>query len=199
MGVPRFLIVEDDSAVRRALTRVVRRYGDAVGVATVREGSALVTDGSKWSALFIDLGLPDGSGLDVLAWARAARSRAPAMVLTGMVDAEAINAAHDLQAHYVVKPFDSDRIQRFLADATSLGSRLEPALHGWAESYGLSEAEADVLRRAALGAGTSAIASGRQSSELTVKKHVVNLLRRTGDRSLHAAVERLLREMVVVP
>jgi DNA-binding NarL/FixJ family response regulator len=194
---PRFLIVEDDPAVRRALSRVVQSYGRAVGVATVREGSALVTDGSKWNALFIDVGLPDGSGLDVLAWARASHSRTPAMVLTGGMEPEAINAAHDLHAHYVMKPFTPERIQRFLADATSIAPRLEPALRGWVASYDLLESEADVLRRAALGASTSAIASGRETSELTVRKQIANLLRRTGDRSLHAAVERLLRELAL--
>jgi DNA-binding NarL/FixJ family response regulator len=197
MGEARFLIVEDDAAVRRAIARIVHGYGRPIGAATARKGSALVTDGSKWQGLFIDIGLPDGSGLDVLAWARASHNRAPAMVLTGGTEPEVINAAFDLQAHYVVKPFDPGRIRRFLADATSIAPRLEPALAGWIADFGLSEAEADVLRRAALGAGTSAIASGRKTSELTVRKHIVNLLRRTGDRSFHAAVERLLRELAL--
>jgi DNA-binding NarL/FixJ family response regulator len=195
MPEPRFLVVEDDPALRRALSRIIRRYGEAVGVATVREGQALASDGSRWSGLFIDLGLPDGSGLDVLAWARAAHNRAPAMVLTGWADPDAINAAFDMHAHYVVKPFSTERIKRFLANATSVASRIEPAFRSWVARYELSEAEADVLWQSALGAGKAAIASARHTSELTVKKQVMTLLRRTGDGSLHAAVERLLREL----
>jgi DNA-binding NarL/FixJ family response regulator len=195
MREPRFLVVEDDPAVRRALARIIRSYGDPVSVSTVREGSALVADGSRWSGMFIDVGLPDGSGLDVLAWARASHNRAPAMVLTAWTEAETINAAFDMRAHYVVKPFAVERIKRFLADATSVASRLEPAFRAWVASYDLSEAEADVLWRSALGASRSSIASARDTSELTIKKQVANLLRRTGDGSLHAAVERLLRDV----
>jgi DNA-binding NarL/FixJ family response regulator len=61
--------------------------------------------------------------------------------------------------------------------------------------YGLSEAESDILRRAADGESRYLIAAARGSSELTVKKQIVNLLARTMDDSLHEAVARVLREL----
>jgi hypothetical protein len=60
---------------------------------------------------------------------------------------------------------------------------VERAVRAWAEMYSLSEAEADVLRRAALGDDTTSARSRRAA-----------WLRRTGDSSLFAAVTRLLRE-----
>ena len=198
MGESRFLVVDDEAVVRRALTWLLRAHGRVVGAGTVREGTALLADRGHWSAFFIDLGLPDGSGLDVLAYARTIYARTPAMVLTGSTEAVHINAANDLHAHYVVKPVAAERINRFLSDTTSVASRLEAVLGGWVSRYYLSDAEADVLRRAALGESKGAIASARGSSELTVKRHVVNLLRRTRDASMHAAVERLLREVAII-
>jgi DNA-binding CsgD family transcriptional regulator len=70
-----------------------------------------------------------------------------------------------------------------------------PFRHGWIDRYGLSEAEADVLVRAAEGQSRTQMASARGCSELTIKKHVSTMLRLLSDRSLQAAVARLLREM----
>jgi DNA-binding NarL/FixJ family response regulator len=194
MQEPRVLVLDDEPLVRRALARLLRAHGRVVAAASVREASALVADGRPWRALFLDLRLPDGSGLDVLARARAADSRAPAMVLTGSIEAEAINTAHDLRATYVVKPLDGARIARFLADAAPATMSLATVVARWTSAYGLRAAEADVLRRAAAGETREQIAAARVTSALTVKKQAANLLRRTGDGSLHAAVERLLRE-----
>jgi ActR/RegA family two-component response regulator len=109
----RFLVVDDDPCVVRHLARVVRRFGDAAIAQTVREAKALLAASPSWRAFFVDLGLPDGSGLDVLVPARAAFPDVPAMVLTGNVEPALINAVHDLGAHYVVKPIDVARIERF--------------------------------------------------------------------------------------
>jgi DNA-binding NarL/FixJ family response regulator len=193
MGEQRFLIVDDDPIVRRGMSRIIRARGQVFAAATAREGTALVTDGSTWTALFIDLALPDGSGLDVLAQARRVHVRTPAMVLTGSTDARSINAVHDLDARYAVKPVESKRIHLFLDDVAQGGARLERALVDWVSRHALTHAQADVLRRAALGENKDAIACARDCSAHTVQKHVADLLHRTGDGSLHDAVSRLLR------
>jgi DNA-binding NarL/FixJ family response regulator len=117
------------------------------------------------------------------------------MILTGNHHDEAANAAHDLRAHYVIKPVVTERIENFLRDATSLASRVAPALQEWAACYGLSRAEADLLGRTALGESKFAITAARETSRETIKTQVACLLRKTGDDSLHAAAERLLRDV----
>jgi hypothetical protein len=42
------------------------------------------------------------------------------------------------------------------------------------------------------------IAKFRGSSPLTIKRQVADMLPKTGDESLHAAVERLLREVIAM-
>ena len=117
------------------------------------------------------------------------------MVLTGNNQDAVVNAAYDLRAHFVIKPVTTERIEHFLSDAASFDWRLERGLEEWVRRYALSEALADVLRRAALGESHSTIAAGRGTSEQTVKKQAKTLLAKTGDDSLHAVAERLLREL----
>jgi DNA-binding NarL/FixJ family response regulator len=201
MSDRRILMVDDDPLVVRALTHVIRQaQREPVVVGTAREARALLSNGeSNWAGIIIDIGLPDGSGLDLLARVRATHPSIPAMVLTGSVDAKAANAAYDLRAQYVIKPVARDRIRRFLCEAAAheagadLSVHIERSVDASARASGLSEAEHDILRRSALGQDRETIARERSASRLTVDKQVTNLLRLTGDASLHAAVERILR------
>jgi two-component system response regulator DevR len=192
---PRFLVVDDDTAVQRCLARIVRPHGEFVAADTFQRALSLLGDGSAWTGFFFDVELPDGSGLDLLAQAREQHPITPAMVLTGNNRDAAANAAYDLRAHYCVKPVVTERIEQFLKDAASLETRLAPALRLWAARYGLSDAETDLLRRTALGESKGRIAEARGVSRETIKTQVATLLDKTGDESLQAAAGRLLRDV----
>lgn len=191
-----FLLVEDDLAQARALARLIRKYGAVAVASTVREARRSLEGGARWTALFIDLGLPDGSGMDVLALARTFHPKVPALILTGSSAPTAINAAYDLGADYVVKPVVPSRIERFIQDAVSVSPSLESAARSWERQYKLCQAESDILLRAARGETREAIAIARGASPLTVKKQAATLLQKTRDASLHGAVVRLLREII---
>ncbi|HEX8789933.1 MAG TPA: response regulator transcription factor [Polyangiaceae bacterium] len=188
-----FLVVEDEDMVARAMERVLSPFGETCLAASVSDAQRQLALRCDWTAFFIDLNLPDGSGLEVLGQVRAEYPTAPVMVLTGATDQAAINAAFDLDAEYVVKPVQQARIVKFLVTHQDFGARLDRTIGAWRSRYTLSDAEADVLRRAALGETRDEIAAARECSVLTVKTHVTNLLQKTGDASLHAAVGRLLR------
>ena len=194
----RFLVVDDDPTVQRALQRVVRRHGDVLAAGTCQEAAALLADRSAWTAFLFDVQLPDGSGLELLARARSSHPTTPAMVLTGNNEDAAANAAYDLRAHYVIKPVVSERIEHFLRDAVSLDARVAPALQEWAARYGLSEAETDLLGRTALGESKAVIIAARQTSKETIKTQVATLLGKTGDDSLQVAAARFLRDVARV-
>jgi CheY-like chemotaxis protein len=118
----RFLVVEDDDGIGRALTRIVRSYGEVALATTASDARRLLEDSGPWRAFLLDVGLPDGSGLELLADVRGAFPSTPALVLTGRTEASAINAAFDLDAHYAVKPIDESRVRRFLDGATAPAS-----------------------------------------------------------------------------
>lgn len=195
MGAARFLIGEDDSLLARAIARLMRPH-ESVVAGTVRE-ALVALSAPGWTGLLVDIGLPDGSGLDVLVRARASGVESPAVILTGYLDAELLNTAYDLRAEYLVKPVSADRITRFVMRSTSATPRVAAAVRVWVSRHDLSDAEGDILGRAASGDSREAIAAGRRSSQATIQKQVSCLLRRTGHDSLHAAVEQLLRELVV--
>jgi two-component system response regulator DevR len=191
----RFLVVEDDELVGRAICRLLAPYGESMVALTVLEAQRILGSRADWSAFFIDLRLPDGSGIDVLAEARVDHPTTPAMLLTGCVEANAINAAFDLDADYVVKPVRRQRIVRFLLARPDFASKLRQTVSAWRDRYALSGAELDVLQRAAAGETRDAIAEARGCALPTVKTHVANLLEKTGDDSLLGAVARLLRTL----
>ncbi len=72
-------------------------------------------------------------------------------------------------------------------------------LREWALRYKLTSAETFVLCHALRGRSRGEITSLMRVAPSTVKKHVHNLVQKTGDASLNAAVERALREAVDLP
>ena len=189
----RFLVVEDSAPLARALSRFLREFGDPIVVGTALDADRVLAEGRSWAAFVIDVNLPDGSGLDVLARARVAYPTTRALILTASTESDAINRAYDLDADYLVKPFDVRRVKRFV-ETLSFEARLESVVRRWSGKYRLSSAETDVLMRAARGDPRDEIASARGAAPLTVKKQIANLLKKTAHTSLRVAVEHLLRE-----
>ena len=191
---PKFLVVEDSVAYTRSLKRIISRWGTVNTVGTARDAEAAIY-AAPWAGIFLDVGLPDGSGLDVLAKLKAFRPTIPILILTGDNEPFAINRACELGASFAVKPASSSLIENFVRSAASLRERLAGAANLWRERHGLSEAEAGVLLRSALGESRLEIAAARGSSVLTVKKHCERIVKKTGARFYHEAVSGLVREV----
>lgn len=191
----RFLVIEDESATRAELVRLFARCAVEATASGVEQAFEWIAK-DAWMGVLVGVEGPNASGLDVLAHARARHPLLPALVATRRLDAAVLHAAFDLHAQCILKPVTEERIARFCASASSPEPRIRMAAKVWAGRYQLSEAEADVLCRAALGADRDEIAFARGSSVLTVQRHACNLLRRTRDESLQTAVARLLRELV---
>jgi CheY-like chemotaxis protein len=110
----RILIVEDSAAMARCLAGIAKSFGSVTVEATVSGALEQLAGHSTWIAFIVDLGLPDGSGLDVVSVIRARDRNVPALILTGDNGHDAINATFDLRAQYLVKPATHAQIERFL-------------------------------------------------------------------------------------
>jgi DNA-binding response OmpR family regulator len=117
LGVrPRVLIVEDDAGVRGALQRGLDRDGfDTTAVASA--ANALNADGHDIA--LVDLGLPDGDGIELCRHLRAVCPTTPIIVVTGRRDElDVVDALDSGVDDYVTKPFSlavlSARIRRHL-------------------------------------------------------------------------------------
>jgi CheY-like chemotaxis protein len=89
----RFLLVEDNAELVRALVKLVEGEQRHAGVSlvmdvarTVKEGFEALHSHRKWTGFLIDVGLPDGNGLDVLGKARENGNHAPALIFTARND-----------------------------------------------------------------------------------------------------------------
>jgi DNA-binding response OmpR family regulator len=100
------LLIEDEKRIVELLTAALSGAGFAVdAVTTCADGrDALAT--TPYDAAILDLGLPDGDGLALLAETRAAGSKLPILVLTARDTVEDRVCGLDSGADdYLVKPF----------------------------------------------------------------------------------------------
>jgi DNA-binding response OmpR family regulator len=104
------LLVEDDAAIRTALTRALREHGHVVN--SVGSGLPALTSAveQKPDVVLLDLGLPDVDGADVLSMLRAV-SGVPVIVATARDDEASMVRLLDLGADdYVIKPFTAAQL-----------------------------------------------------------------------------------------
>lgn len=122
------LVVEDDGSLRAVLAATLKAAGHRV------VSAANAAEGRRWLAhyapdlVLLDLGLPDGDGLDLIGHIRE-RGATPVLVLSAR-DAEAVKVrALDLGADdYVTKPFGVDELLARLRAALRHGVQVRGSL-----------------------------------------------------------------------
>ncbi|MGI4900891.1 MAG: response regulator [Janthinobacterium lividum] len=117
-GTPlRVMLVEDNHYTSTALAELLDLSGHAVRVAaTVAEAEKLAR-AESFDVLISDIGLPDGSGLDVVKAWRALQPQAPAFAITGYgMDDDIRRCEAAGFADHLTKPLDFDRLEQLLAD-----------------------------------------------------------------------------------
>ena len=107
----RFLLVEDDPMIGDTLRAALRMEGHAVD--WVRDAAAAQSTlaSERFDLVLLDLGLPNGNGLDVLRAARGRGDATPVIVLTARDGPGDRVAGLDAGADdYLVKPFELDEL-----------------------------------------------------------------------------------------
>ena len=131
----RILLVEDDAELGRRLSERLHSAGFAVDLARTREDGEAWPDLDKIAAIILDLGLPDGSGMDLLRYWRARRVDCPILILTARGSwedkVEGLNAGAD---DFVVKPV---RFEELLARLNALFRRQSGKRESFLEADGL--------------------------------------------------------------
>lgn len=106
MARRRILIVEDDPAIRRVMVDALRLEGyELLEAATFADAVRLAVQ-ATCDLLLLDLVLPGGDGLDVLAQSRAVHPTLPVIILTARgSEADRVRGLTLGADDYVVKPF----------------------------------------------------------------------------------------------
>ncbi len=134
----RILLVEDDPAIARTVSYALEREGLANTHSLLLQDARAQLAGTRFDLLVLDLGLPDGSGLDLLRELRQTGNHLPVLVLSAQ--GEEIDRVLGLELgadDYLPKPFSP----------RELTARVKA-----------------LLRRSAAGAGARAAGSGNSGS-----------------------------------
>ncbi len=107
----RILLVEDNTRIADHIAVCLAKEGMTVDRFGTAEDGALALETVRYDAAILDLGLPDGDGLDVLKNARGQGSETPILILTardGLKDrVEGLNSGAD---DYLLKPFEVEEL-----------------------------------------------------------------------------------------
>ncbi|MGP1255252.1 MAG: response regulator transcription factor [Kiloniellales bacterium] len=107
----RVLVIEDNPELGAAVARGLRGNGLTVDLFGTAEEAEEAWQLAEYSAVVLDLMLPDGSGLDVLRSARRAGQSTPVLILTALDGVAERIAGLDAGADdYLTKPFHSEEL-----------------------------------------------------------------------------------------
>lgn len=183
------MIVDDHEVVRRGIAEVVDR---ADGMSVVAEAGS-VADGVRRAALvrpqvlLVDLQLPDGTGIELLAAVREQLPSARAIVLTSFDDDDALAAALDAgAAAYLLKSVRgaeiTDVIRAVAAGRVLLDERTVTRRKAGHDdpTESLTPSELRVIDLIGEGLSNREIAERLGVVEKTVKNHITSLLAKMG-------------------
>jgi DNA-binding response OmpR family regulator len=124
------LLVEDDHAVRAAMTGALRAAGHVVHPVGTALDALRTVNHDEIDLVVLDLGLPDFDGFETLRLLRGV-SEVPVIIATARTDEQSIvrllNAGAD---DYVTKPFSSDHLTARVSAVLRRARRPEPVNNG---------------------------------------------------------------------
>jgi signal transduction histidine kinase/response regulator RpfG family c-di-GMP phosphodiesterase len=124
----RILLVEDHEDTNRSLTKLLRRRGYEVEAAMSVRSALDLAAGGHFDVLVSDIGLPDGSGIDLM---QALDTGRPSLgiALTGFGMEEDVQRTQEVGfQHHLVKPVDLNKLDALIQNAAV--ARADAALAG---------------------------------------------------------------------
>jgi two-component system, OmpR family, response regulator len=107
----RLLLVEDDHLLADGLASQLAKAGFSVDIAHTAREAALLGKQEEYRAAVLDLGLPDGNGLDVLKDWRLTHIDFPVLILTARSDwQDKVNGLKAGADDYLAKPFQTEEL-----------------------------------------------------------------------------------------
>lgn len=207
------LLVEDEPLVCRRLEGLLLQLGyqpDALVFASSLAEARACLAGQPVALALVDLGLPDGSGIDLIAEMHAADPALAILVISAWCTEDAILSALRAGATgYVLKERDDMEVALSIRSVLRGGAPIDPFVArriieelrprpaeqaGAATGEILSPRESQILRLVAEGLGNREIAEQLHLSRYTVECHIKHIYRKLAvssrTRAIHAARSR---------
>jgi len=194
----RVLLAEDQTMVLAALAALLDLEADIEVVGRARDGreALALLDRAKPDVVLTDIEMPGMGGLELAAEVRHRAAGARVVILTTFARAGYLRRALDAGASgYLLKDAPAERladaVRRVHAGLRAIDPDLAAA--AWGEPDPLSERERQVLRLAADGRSTAAIAAELHLSEGTVRNYLSEAIGKLGAENRTEAA-RIARE-----
>lgn len=195
----RLLVVDDDLDALSALARLLKPTCE-VEIFSTCVAATRALDLGPVAGVITDLILPDGDGFQIIEKARDGDPALPALLITGHLDSETAARAFAMGVTFLPKPVTPENIlafaRRCMAHRSNALSHIEALGDDWQTRYHLTPTEREVLVATARGLSREELLESRGIAETTLKRHVTNLLEKTGEDSLDRAALRFLREVL---
>jgi FixJ family two-component response regulator len=188
-ATPIVFVVDDDAAVREALSSLLRSAGLAVEVFASAQAFLDREESDRPSCLILDVDLPVLNGLDLQARLIAHHKRMPILFVTGKGDIPTtVRAMKAGAVEFLTKPFSEEELLQGVerALALDLASRQQAAReHELRDRYAqLKPREQEVMTRVVSGKLNKQVAADLGLSEITVKVHRRGAMEKMGAESL---------------
>ncbi len=123
----RLLLVEDDRLLADGLASQLEKAGFSVDVTSTAKEAVILGEQEDYKAGVLDLGLPDGNGLDVLRKWRTSKATFPVLILTARGDwQDKVNGLKAGADDYLAKPFQTEEL---IARLNAIMRRSEGRVH----------------------------------------------------------------------
>jgi two-component system, NtrC family, response regulator PilR len=123
---PRALIVDDEPDIRELLGITLGRMQIQVATAGDYASAIRQLTSERFDLVLTDMRLPDGDGLDIVAWIQDHRPGVPVAVITAHGNVEAAVRALKLGAFdFISKPLDLGALRKLIAATLKLGDSVE--------------------------------------------------------------------------
>jgi two-component system response regulator FixJ len=195
---PKVHIVDDDDAIRRALTMLARSAGREA--LAFESGEALLEALTPDSAgcIVTDVRMPGMSGLDLQAALNARGVDLPVIVITGHGDVPmAVRALKQGAADFIEKPFDDAAFLDSIANAMTAYETQAGERGARADVAGridqLTHREREVMRLVVDGYSNQMAAKALNISVRTVENHRARVMDKMGARGLSELVRMVMK------
>ena len=196
------VLAEDQAMVRGALAALLNLEGDIEVVAQAKDGDEALTlvEEHKPDLLVTDIEMPGSSGLELAAQVAGLRHAGAlstkVVILTTFARVGYLRRALEAGASgYLLKDSPASQLAEALRRVHGGGRAIDPelAVEAWSDEDPLTDRERRVLRQAAEGQTTAAIAADLGLSEGTVRNYLSEAIGKLGAQNRVEAA-RIARE-----
>ena len=185
------LVVDDHTMVREGLRRLIARDEEicVIGEAGYKREAFAQISHLNPDVIVVDLNLPDGNGLEVVAWARSLSQRIGIVVLTmsNMPEHVLASMQSGASSHVDKASPSSELLSAIKASSVKplsfTARKLTQAIDAKNREVGLTPRELEILEKLPTGDTVVEIAAQLFVTESTVKTHLASIYKKFGAKN----------------